>query len=229
MGHDRSGTPRGGSARGKRRANPAYAGALTEDRVPSFGAVRPMRSPITFVLMTFILSLSLASPSSGQPPASSPTEPAHSAGAIRVRSADGVVTWCEPAGDESGVYVLGTARGAATIASRWGGSSWSLLLFLFGLFGQGLFMGRFALQWIASERRGRSVVPLGFWWLSLAGASVLLTYFAVQREPIGVLGQVLGWPIYLRNIYMVLRDRHLGLVGSTDPAEHPVADPNAEA
>ncbi len=188
-----------------------------------------MRSPITIVLMTLIVILASASPAPAQQPASLPADAAPSAGAIRVRSADGVLTWCEPADDESGVYVLGTAPGAATIASRWGGSTWSMTLFLFGLFGQGLFMGRFALQWIASERRGRSVVPLGFWWLSLAGASVLLTYFAVQREPIGVLGQLLGWPIYLRNIYMVLRDRRLGREGSTDPAAHPVADPNAEA
>lgn len=187
-----------------------------------------MRSPITVALMTFFLNLWLCSAAPGQQPTESPIDPAHVVGAIQVQLPDGSLAWFERAADGSGVYVPSAASNARG-SSASSGSTWSLMLFLFGLFGQAMFMGRFALQWIASERRGRSVVPLGFWWLSLAGASILLTYFAVQREPIGVLGQLLGWPIYLRNIYMVLRDRRMGRFDSSDPAEHPVADPNAEA
>ncbi|MCL4198716.1 MAG: lipid-A-disaccharide synthase N-terminal domain-containing protein [Phycisphaerales bacterium] len=156
--------------------------------------------------------------------------------AVQVRASDGTTAWYEPAADGSGVYVYSAARNPR--ASDWpflslfysqGRSTRAIALFLFGLLGQAMFMGRFALQWIVSERRGRSVVPLGFWWLSLAGASILLAYFIVQGEPIGILGQILGWPIYLRNVYMVLRDRNAGRVDPIDPAAHPVPDPNAEA
>lgn len=182
-----------------------------------------MRSSITIALMTFILGVAICSSAFAQQPAETPASQAHSANAIQIRTAEGELEWYEPATDGSGVYEPAKATAPATK------SSWGLALFLFGLFGQAMFMGRFALQWIASERSGRSVVPLGFWWLSLAGASILLTYFAIQLEPIGVLGQLLGWPIYLRNIYMVMRDRRMGRVDSTDPAEHPIADPNAEA
>jgi len=139
--------------------------------------------------------------------------PAASA-AIQVRAADGTTAWYEPAADGSVEYVLSTSLNPR--AADWpflslfysqGRSTRAIMLFLFGLLGQAMFMGRFAWQWIASERRGRSVVPLGFWWLSLSGATILLAYFVIQSEPIGILGQLLGWPIYLRNVYMVLRDR----------------------
>lgn len=157
-------------------------------------------------------------------------------GAIQIRAADGTTAWYEPADDGSGVYVYSPSRNPR--ASGWpflsllyaqGRTTRAIALFLFGLLGQAMFMGRFALQWIASERRGRSVVPLGFWWLSLAGATILLVYFLIQSEPIGILGQMLGWPIYLRNVYMVLRDRRSGRQSEVDPAAHPVPDPNAEA
>jgi lipid-A-disaccharide synthase-like uncharacterized protein len=76
-----------------------------------------------------------------------------------------------------------------------------------GLLGQVLFTGRMVLQWLVSERRKRSVVPVGFWWMSLAGASMLLTYFVWRRDIVGVLGQSAGWMIYGRNLWLIYTER----------------------
>ena len=81
------------------------------------------------------------------------------------------------------------------------GMAWVLL----GLLAQVVFMGRMVVQWVASERLGRSVVPVAFWWMSLAGASMLLTYFVWRRDIVGVLGQSAGWVIYSRNLWMIYR------------------------
>lgn len=77
-----------------------------------------------------------------------------------------------------------------------------------GFLGQALFTGRMLVQWIASERRQRSIVPVAFWWLSLIGASMLLTYFVWRKDVVGVLGQATGWVIYLRNLRLVYRNPH---------------------
>jgi lipid-A-disaccharide synthase-like uncharacterized protein len=74
-----------------------------------------------------------------------------------------------------------------------------------GLLGQVLFTGRMILQWLTSERARRSVVPVGFWWMSLAGASMLLAYFVWRRDIVGVLGQSAGWMIYSRNLWLIYR------------------------
>ncbi|MGE3175115.1 MAG: lipid-A-disaccharide synthase N-terminal domain-containing protein [Planctomycetota bacterium] len=81
------------------------------------------------------------------------------------------------------------------------GFAWVLL----GLLGQVLFTGRMLVQWLVSERSGRSVVPPAFWWMSLVGATMLLVYFVWRKEPIGVLGQATGWFIYVRNLWMIHR------------------------
>jgi lipid-A-disaccharide synthase-like uncharacterized protein len=78
-----------------------------------------------------------------------------------------------------------------------------------GAFGQLLFAGRMVLQWLASEREGRSVVPDVFWWLSLAGATLLMTYFIWRKDIVGVIGQGTGWLIYGRNLLLVHRERSL--------------------
>lgn len=72
-----------------------------------------------------------------------------------------------------------------------------------GLLGQVLFTGRMIVQWLASEKNRRSVVPTAFWWMSLIGATMLLVYFLWRKEPIGVLGQATGWFIYVRNLWLI--------------------------
>ncbi|MCY2958467.1 MAG: lipid-A-disaccharide synthase N-terminal domain-containing protein [Planctomycetota bacterium] len=74
-----------------------------------------------------------------------------------------------------------------------------------GFLGQLLFTGRMLVQWLISEQSRRSVIPTAFWWMSLAGASMLLAYFLWRRDPIGVLGQATGWFIYVRNLWMIYR------------------------
>ena len=76
-----------------------------------------------------------------------------------------------------------------------------------GLLGQALFAGRMIVQWLVSERSKRSVVPVAFWWMSLGGASMLLTYFVWRKDVVGVLGQGTGWMIYLRNLALIYSRR----------------------
>jgi lipid-A-disaccharide synthase-like uncharacterized protein len=72
-----------------------------------------------------------------------------------------------------------------------------------GLVGQALFSARFVVQWIASERRKRSVVPREFWYLSLAGALITLTYAIYRLDPVFILGYAPGLFVYARNIYFI--------------------------
>lgn len=81
------------------------------------------------------------------------------------------------------------------------GIAWVALGFL----GQVLFTGRMIVQWITSERRGRSVVPVAFWWMSLAGGVMLLTYFLWRKDIVGVVGQSTGVFIYSRNLILITR------------------------
>lgn len=74
-----------------------------------------------------------------------------------------------------------------------------------GFIAQAMFTMRFLVQWIASERAGRSVVPLAFWIFSIAGGVLLLVYALYRRDPVFILGQALGVFIYLRNLQFVLR------------------------
>ena len=76
-----------------------------------------------------------------------------------------------------------------------------------GLFGQLLFTGRMLVQWFASEKNKRSIVPVSFWWMSLIGATMLLVYFIWRRDIVGILGQATGWIIYIRNLVLIRRSR----------------------
>ncbi len=84
----------------------------------------------------------------------------------------------------------------------------------FGLAAQVLFTARFVIQWFASEKAGRSVMPMAFWFLSMGGGMMLLIYGIVRREPIIILGQALAVFIYLRNIMLIIKNRRAGGDGS---------------
>jgi lipid-A-disaccharide synthase-like uncharacterized protein len=72
-----------------------------------------------------------------------------------------------------------------------------------GLLGQAVFTGRMLVQWLASERARRSTVPTLFWWMSLAGAAMLLAYFIWRTDIVGILGQGVGFVIYARNLWLI--------------------------
>lgn len=74
-----------------------------------------------------------------------------------------------------------------------------------GLAGQALFTSRFIVQWIASERVGRSVIPHAFWWLSLAGGMTLFVYALWRQDPVFILGQSMGIVVYARNLVLLHR------------------------
>lgn len=78
---------------------------------------------------------------------------------------------------------------------------------VFGVVAQLLFTARFVVQWIVSERLGKSVVPLAFWFLSMGGGLMLLVYGIVRREPIIIMGQGLAVFIYLRNLMLIFRGK----------------------
>lgn len=104
-------------------------------------------------------------------------------------------------------------------------SPWGIAWVLVGLLGQALFTGRMILQWLASERLGRSTIPVAFWWCSLIGASMLLAYFIWRKDIVGVLGQGLGWFIYIRNLSMIYRG---GNREEIDPKSDPDPEPILE-
>ena len=84
-----------------------------------------------------------------------------------------------------------------------------------GFLGQAMFSGRFIVQWIASERKKASVIPVAFWWLSLAGGVALFAYAVHRGDPVFILGQVAGLFVYSRNLVLVRRtgDRTGGPTG----------------
>jgi lipid-A-disaccharide synthase-like uncharacterized protein len=81
---------------------------------------------------------------------------------------------------------------------------------MIGLGGQALFTARFLVQWIASERARRSVIPLAFWYLSLGGGLVLLSYAVWRADPVFILGQSTGICIYARNLWLIHAERRAG-------------------
>jgi lipid-A-disaccharide synthase-like uncharacterized protein len=83
----------------------------------------------------------------------------------------------------------------------------NLYWLIIGFLGQALFSIRFLVQWWASERKRRSVIPLGFWFFSVAGGITLLSYAIYRRDPVFIVGQAGGLIIYLRNLYFIYRER----------------------
>jgi lipid-A-disaccharide synthase-like uncharacterized protein len=81
---------------------------------------------------------------------------------------------------------------------------WDLIA-AFGFLAQAIFAMRFIIQWIASERRRVSHIPLGFWWLSLSGGVLMTMYGLLRRDPVIILGQAPGLVVYVRNLMLIYR------------------------
>lgn len=76
-----------------------------------------------------------------------------------------------------------------------------------GLAAQAMFSARFLVQWLVSERRRESTIPLAFWYLSLAGGAMLFAYALMRKDPVIMLGQGAGILIYARNLWLIYRKR----------------------
>jgi lipid-A-disaccharide synthase-like uncharacterized protein len=76
-----------------------------------------------------------------------------------------------------------------------------------GFVAQGFFTMRFVVQWIASERARKSVMPAAFWFFSIGGGALLLIYALYRRDPVFIAGQALGLVVYLRNVYFIVINR----------------------
>jgi lipid-A-disaccharide synthase-like uncharacterized protein len=77
---------------------------------------------------------------------------------------------------------------------------------ILGFVAQLMFTGRFLVQWIASERQGRSVIPIAFWFFSIAGGLLLLAYALYRRDPVFIAGQAFGVFVYVRNLYLIMQE-----------------------
>ena len=74
-----------------------------------------------------------------------------------------------------------------------------------GFLGQGLFFGRWIVQWLASERSAKSKVPVSFWYLSLIGGLITLAYAIYRRDPVFIAGQSIGAVVYVRNLMLIYK------------------------
>ena len=85
-------------------------------------------------------------------------------------------------------------------------TSYELIFLIIGFLGQGLFASRFIVQWIYSEKEGKSTIPVVFWYLSIMGGIGLLIYAISRKDPVIILGQSFGIFIYLRNLILIYRN-----------------------
>ena len=85
----------------------------------------------------------------------------------------------------------------------WNANLWMAVGFL----GQAIFTARFLVQWVVSEKKRDSVVPVAFWWLSLFGGMTLLSYAISRRDPVIIVGQGMGLFVYIRNLMLVGKAR----------------------
>ena len=87
-------------------------------------------------------------------------------------------------------------------------SNIEILFLVIGFSGQGLFASRFVIQWIYSEKKGESYIPVIFWYLSIFGGIGLLTYALFRKDPVIIIGQLFGIFIYLRNLILIYKKKN---------------------
>ena len=85
-------------------------------------------------------------------------------------------------------------------------TSYEIFFLILGLGAQIIFASRFLVQWIYSEKKGKSLIPISFWYLSIFGSLGLLIYALSRQDPVIVLGQSFGLIIYLRNLYLIKKN-----------------------
>ena len=78
---------------------------------------------------------------------------------------------------------------------------------MLGMLGQVMFFSRFLVQWIASEKKGKSTIPVSFWHLSIGGGLLLLIYALWRKDPVITLGQLVGLFVYVRNLMLIYRHK----------------------
>jgi lipid-A-disaccharide synthase-like uncharacterized protein len=91
-----------------------------------------------------------------------------------------------------------------------------------GFLGNALFFSRFMVQWIASERAGRSYIPTMFWWLSIAGSIVLLLYAVHKRDPVFIIAYLPNCVVYVRNLMLIRKQQR---ESAADSSHIPVREP----
>jgi len=85
-------------------------------------------------------------------------------------------------------------------------STTEVFILVIGFTGQTMFFMRFFVQWLYSEKHKRSLIPTAFWYFSLAGSSLLLTYAILKKDPVFIVGQSTGFIIYIRNLMLIRRE-----------------------
>tara|TARA_Y100000994_G_C15395194_1_gene319214 strand:- start:149 stop:457 length:309 start_codon:yes stop_codon:yes gene_type:complete len=83
----------------------------------------------------------------------------------------------------------------------------SQIWMIIGFVGQTIFASRFLIQWIVSERASKSIIPNIFWWISIIGSFVLLSYAIHREDPVFIVGQSVGFLIYSRNLYLIKKEK----------------------
>jgi lipid-A-disaccharide synthase-like uncharacterized protein len=101
------------------------------------------------------------------------------------------------------------------------GLDWSYLT-IFGFMGNLVFSTRFLVQWIASEKRGESVIPVSFWYWSIGGSIIMCLYFIFQRDPVGIVAYLPNSAIYIRNLHLIQK-RKLAPTAAA-PSQHPTEE-----
>jgi lipid-A-disaccharide synthase-like uncharacterized protein len=96
---------------------------------------------------------------------------------------------------------------------RFLGLDWNYLVIL-GMIGNATFSMRFLVQWIASEKQGESVIPISFWYWSIAGSVIMFLYFFFRRDPVGILAYLPNSVIYIRNL-MLIRKRKFAFTAAS--------------
>ena len=84
-------------------------------------------------------------------------------------------------------------------------TTYEIIFLLIGFLGQGIFASRFVIQWIYSEKKGESIIPIHFWYLSILGGFGLLTYAIFRKDPVIITGQLFGILIYSRNLILIYK------------------------